>query len=204
MLSSIRALLPLCVGQLYTLWLLISTQTSFFQIMLMNAAEIWLALLTAMIFLSPNLKVFGQRAKSQIAYTAALFVVLAFLRFTVISPSDDATLTRDALTHGLIYLGVTLGLSIVAAFASGDAGRWWYANMIMPAAIVLVAMFFSALVGYLLAVNFGDDGAVRPAFAIGLLIMFSAMRVLFTRIYQSRSTPEEMERNYATFADGRE
>lgn len=202
--SSIKALLPLCVGQLYTLWLLINARTSLFQIMLMNATEIWLALLAAMIFLSPNLKVFGQRAKSQIAYTAALFVVLVFLRFTVIPSSDDATLTWGALTHGLIYLGVTLGLSIVAAFVSGNAGRWWYANMIMPAATVLVAMFFSALAGYFLAGTFGVENAAGPAWGIGLLAAFSAMRVFFIWIYQSRTTPEEMEQNYATFADGPE
>lgn len=213
-LSWIRPLLPMVLGQLFALWLLLSSQSTFFQIMLMSSAEIWMVMVTTMIFFSRSLGVFAKRAGIQLAYTGALFVVLAFMLITAIPlahDSDDqpvfsmaalanATLTHSFVTNGLVYLGITLGASLVTAVMSRDAGRWWYANMILPVGVTLLAMVLTSFVAFFIAWRFMGSDMQRLVVATVLFLLFGAMRLGFTWIVMSRTTAKEIEEGYAKFA----
>ena len=215
-LSSVTPLLPLIVGQLLALWLVVDADTSFFQIMLMNAAEIWMAILATMLFFSQGEGVFGKRAANLFAFTGGLFVALVFVVFAIIPPARSmgdqplfrmvdlvkTSVDQAALMHGLLYVATTLGLSLACALKSGTAGRWWYANVVLSVIWAMLAMTLVSFAAIFIGSQFGESASSRFALSVTLLVIFSALRIAFTWLHQRTFDPATMEKGYANFLAG--
>ena len=218
MLYRIYAWTPLIVGQAYALWLLASGRSAYFQIMLMNSAGVFLATAIGTFIGLKCLRGLIQQIRGLLGLFGGLVFVLAFLLIPAVPKrlvpgTHDQPLfrmidvvresfTNSLFTHGLVYLSLFLGLATLAALTSGDAKRWWYANMIVPNAATFLALFVAGLVGFFVSVNMQNEDAISLGAQIVVVATFSVVRIFFDVVLQSQTTAAEFEAQYANYLAG--
>jgi hypothetical protein len=210
-------LLPLIASQAYTIWLVAAAEISYFQVMVLNLAEVWLATLSSMIFFSPTMDVLKRRAVKQFGITGAVFFLLVVLALAgvsgAVSPGTreqplfrmldlvSASLNGGLLINGVIYIGISLGMSLILAFASGKGGRAWYANVITPAYMTMLAIFLSVILFFITGMH--DSRTPGLSSALFLVGIFFALRLLFAWLGQ-RMSKTDVEADYAKFMQGQD
>jgi hypothetical protein len=211
-LASIVALLPLALSQAYVIWLVATGILNYMQVLLITAAELWLVLFISTIFFSPTLQVLGKRIAQLFFNTLALVFMLVFSSIAAVShdlhPGTreqplfrmidvfKAILTADVFRDGLIYLAVTLGLSLVMASVTRPARRYWFNNVIQPYSATLIAMVVTTFAAFFLA----DPKGPTVTSAVEIVCILSGMRVLCTWVFANNLfTPAQKELEFQKF-----
>ncbi|MEO7324760.1 MAG: hypothetical protein ABIW82_08025 [Dokdonella sp.] len=210
--------MPLIVGQSYALWLLASGRSTYFQVMLMYATGVFLATLIGMFIRFKNLRSFIHQIRGLITLSGSLAFMLVFLLIPAVPKrlvpgTYDQPLfrmidvvresfTSGLFTHGLVYLSFFLGLSTLSALTSGDAVRWWYANMIVPNTSTFLALFVAGIAGFFVSVNMQNEDAASLGVQIFVVATFSVVRLFFDVVFESQTTPSEFETQYADYLAG--
>lgn len=209
----IYAWMPLIAGQIYAIWLLASGLSTYFQVMLMNAVAVYLATLIGVLIHLKRLRSFIGQIRGLITLTGSLAMMLLFLLIPAVPKrlvpgTFDQPLfrmidvVRDSFTsslffHGVIFLSLFLGLATLSALTSRDAVRWWYTNMIMPTTSAFLGLFVAGIVGLIVTVNMDNDDSTSLDAQIFVVATFSVVRIFFDYVFQSQTTPEEFETEYA-------
>ncbi|MEO7063309.1 MAG: hypothetical protein ABI082_05980 [Dokdonella sp.] len=206
------------MGQIYALWLLASGRCTYFQVMLMNAAGVYLATLIGMLISFRGLRRFIQQIRGLITLSMSLALTLLFLLIPavprrLVPGTHDQPLfrmidvvresfTSEFFAHGLVFLCFFLGLSILSALTSRDAVRWWYANLIMPNGSTFLALFAAGIVGFVIITNMQNYDTTSLGAQIFVVATFSVVRLFFDCVFQSLTTTEEFEAQYASYLAG--
>src|SRR5579871_2601398 len=122
--AQVVSLLPLIAGQIYALALVITDHLGYFQFMLLNAADVWLAWLSTLFLFSSGEGVFGKRLRKFLGLNGGLFVALAFAAYAGVASDLELgtrnqplfrmldlvsiSLSGDLVMKGLIYIAVGL------------------------------------------------------------------------------------------------
>lgn len=221
-----KGLMPLALGQLFILWQVASAQINVFEVMLMASAEIFLTTMAAAIFFSPNFTIFWRRFNDQTNVlglaSLVLFVYLALAAQELPQQEGDTTdlpdrmvaiaraaLTGAVLARGLIYIGISVGLGVLVAFASNDDRRKWYANQLAPAAMTYLSLFIALSFGTYALLRIGMDhqaGVIGGNSMLGLMAIavFCGSRVLFSGLLMEAMTRSQFEHLYADFGAGKD
>ena len=208
------SLLPLAAGQAYVILLVSIGNLNYFQALVVNLPEIWLASLSSMLFFSRSREVLRKRAVKLFAMTGAA-LVLSLLLLVAGTPERasgsggtpaifvfaGASLTADFIRQCLIYLAICLGSALLVAFISRAPARTWYQNVVLPSYIALVALFLSLV---LLFVSGMRDATPQPWQTLALVCAFATLRLVLTGVIQLKSSDTQLQEDYQSFLSGTE
>ena len=197
------------LSQGYILWLVISGQTAYFQSLLLPAMEmLCIGIVSALLF-SPSILVAAGRLGDVVFTAGILLLAFVFLFVAGFIGGDQSatealkeTLEQSTLTQGLRYLALTLIGSLAVALTSGDVGRWWYANMIVPAGMILAALFATTFFSFLVMMAFSNGTIPGSMMTIVLVVFFLLTRLLLAYYARARLTQVELEDGYKKFRAG--
>jgi hypothetical protein len=199
---------PMILSQVYILWLVVSGQTTYFQALLLPAMEmLCIGMISALLF-SPSILVAGGRLGDVLFTAGILLLVFVFLFVAGLVGGKENAMDAlgqafglRTLTQGLSYIMLTLLGSAVAALASGNFGRWWYVNVVMPAGMILVALLATTFFSFLM-LAFSHGEMPSSVLTIVLVIFFVLTRLLLAYHAGARLTQAELDDGYKSFRAG--
>jgi len=222
--SLVKSQACLILGQIYLIWLLLTSRATFSQLMLMNCAELLLASFLAALAFSRDWSIFFRRMR-EICIMAMICACL-LLVFGVVELSSgggqqggdfdswlrmmDALVSAGDVRYGLLYVCITVGGWLLLALTSGNARHWWvmnvtsqtsatFAAMLLIWVVALLAMMATgAVFGYL---NPGPQSAATVHWleTVALLIGFCVARVMGNWSIQTRFTSDDLRKIEAKY-----
>jgi hypothetical protein len=207
LLPSLTSLLPLIASQGYVIWLVATGALGYMQVLLITAAELSLVLLLSAMFFSPTRQILAKRMIQWFFTSLALFVgSFAAVSHDVHPGTREQPLfrmidvfknilTADVFKDGLVYIGITLGLSLVMAWASRAARRYWFNSIVQPFRATLLGMIVISFVAPLLA----DPKGATLSSAVAIVCILSGVRILATWVTAYISGSEEKDAEFQRF-----
>jgi len=204
--------LILVLAQIYLLFLLATSRSTFAQVMLMTCVESLIAWLLTTLFFSRTWQGFFRRCGEMLVMTIvlAIFMLIFGLLETTWGADSDlsnwfeemrAMVTSNRFFYALVYIVVLAGGWLFMAWRSGNSRHWWAANVAAPASVTFAGMFMACVAGGIMIVLFSsrlEQGqrviqvhAPHTITPILLFIVYSMTRALISWTMATKFTPEE-------------
>lgn len=146
------ALLPLVLGQIFSVWTVSRGTLTYFECQLLTAIEVWLVALSLVFFnsrtpLKKRLETFATLSfvfpflLLFVVMTVTLAIALDGGKHVPLSMFVDAfkEVNQDTLSWGAAYIMLTLGVSVLLAIWSNTPSQWWYLHVFAPSQAVSAA-----------------------------------------------------------------
>lgn len=212
------ALVPVAAGQAYVIWLVFTGTTNYVQVVSFNLVELWLVWLCSMLFFSSSAQVFRQRAVKFFAMSGSVFFLLTVALLAGVSSHlvpgtrdqplfrmidlAGESLTGEFLLQSLLYVGLSLGLSLLVAFRSPDRGRTWYGNVVVPNGVTFLAIFLSLVLFFVSGMR--DSSLPTFVRALVLVSILTLLRLVMVTFKLATTTEASVDAGYAMFKAGEE
>jgi hypothetical protein len=212
-------LLILVFAQIYLLFLVATSRSTFAQVMLMTCVESLLVWLLTTLFFSRTWQGFFRRCGELLIMTIVLamfMLIFGLLETTWGADNDDlsnwfeemrAMVASGRFIYGLVYVVILAAGWLFMAWQSGNARPWWAANVAAPASVNFGGMFMACAAGAIMIVVFSsriEEGhhvvqvhAPHGITPILLLIVYSVTRTFLSWTMVTKFTPEEWRKTEA-------
>lgn len=207
----------LVLAQVYLLFLVATSRSTFLQAMLMTCMESLVVWSLTTLFFSRTWRGFFARCRELLimAVVLAMFMLIFGFLETTWGASDDlpagfeemiAIWTSRRFHYAFWYVVILAGGWLLMAWQSGNARPWWAANVAAPASVTFAGMFVACAAGVVLIlvldifesglrkIGFDSRHAVQMLRGIApmlLLILYSLSRVFLSWKMVTIFTPED-------------